>query len=142
VVNYTIPDFTLISPTGETISFSAVQKPLVIVFWASWCLASQQELLALKELQKEFPSLKFLGILQNDRLENAENFLIKNKINLPTYPDKDGKASYIFGVDSIPQFYIIDEKERVRLHYRGIGFSRTEEVGKILRKLTRGRHAF
>jgi len=141
-MNRVAENFSVISKEKEVISFATIPKPVVLIFWASWCQFCQQEVPIISTLQKEFPAVHFVGIIYNDRPENVENFVNLNGVKFPSYFDPSGKVAKTYGIDSVPQYFIIDNGGKIRLHYRGTGFSKNKAVHKTLEKLTDGGRAF
>ena len=125
------PDFKVDELNGEQqFSLSEFKGiPIVLNFWASWCLPCEVEhpyLLAIKEKN----NLIMIGINYKDKEEDAKIF-IEDKGNPYDYIGRDDSG--FFGIDmgitGVPETFIVDEKGTIVLRHVGpIDFS--DRIGK------------
>ena len=59
-----------------------VGKPLVINFWATWCVPCVEEMPELDSMAKALPSVLFVG-LGIDTVDNIEHFVAKIPVSYP-----------------------------------------------------------
>ncbi|MCB1190370.1 MAG: hypothetical protein H7A23_23510 [Leptospiraceae bacterium] len=59
-------------------------KPLLRVFWASWCVSCKEELPGLVTLQKEFPDLQIQAIAVLSELDKVQ--VVLNELGIDSYP--------------------------------------------------------
>lgn len=59
-------------------------KPLLRVFWASWCVSCKEELPGLVSLQKEFPDLQVQAIAILSELDQVQ--VVLNNLDIKSYP--------------------------------------------------------
>jgi peroxiredoxin len=108
-------DFEMIDQNGELQKLSDLKgKTIFLDFWASWCAPCRKENPNLVKTYNKFKSKGF-EIFAVSLDENKENWLkaIK-KDNLNWYHVNDlkgngNKASLIYGVEGIPDSFLIDE---------------------------------
>ncbi len=93
--------------------------PLVINFWASWCIPCRDEAPALEKLQREYSNkgIIFLGIAYQDRREDSLAFLKQYGSTYPNGPDITGEISIDYGVTGVPETYFISTKSKVLRKY-------------------------
>jgi len=63
---------------------SLIGQPLVVNFWASWCVPCVKEMPMLDELAKEVPQAKVVGVAI-DSATNVQTFLEKVPVSFPIY---------------------------------------------------------
>lgn len=106
---------------GRTeISPAAVKgRPMVINFWASWCLPCRDEAPILQKLSQEYSpkGVVFLGVAYQDRLEDSNTFLKRYGITYPNGPDTSGEISIEYGTTGIPETWFIGADGTVRYKY-------------------------
>jgi len=94
-------------------------RPIVINFWASWCVPCRLEHSTLESLaQREGVTL--YGVDYKDDPEKARAFLSElgnpfGKIN----QDKDGRVAIDWGVTGVPETFVVDSTGVIRVHYAG-----------------------
>ncbi len=103
---------------GSTVDLAALRgTPVIINFWASWCMPCRQEFPLFKErLAALGPSdgLKIIGVLYKDEPALAQRFLDDQAATWPTVDDPDGSLAAAYRVVAPPQTYFIDKDGVVR----------------------------
>lgn len=126
LVGQSAPAFALASLDGKTLDTATLRgKPVVLNFWASWCVPCQQEAPLFAELQqRRSDGVQVVGILfQETSLNNARQFIAKHKLSYPNLLDPKLDAAIAYTVAGIPQTVFIDAQGVVRAVDRG-GLSR------------------
>lgn len=80
-------------------------KPVLLNFWASWCVPCMKEFKSLKEFQKKFEDkVLIIGINNDDedQLKAIAKTQKKMQISFPIYPDIESKITNNFLISSIP----------------------------------------
>jgi peroxiredoxin len=110
------PLFTLKSLSGTPYSLKDFKgKPVLVLFWATWCPSCCEELPVLDkhfaERQEELVTL--LLAIDGEKVKRVQGYVEKNKIKLPVLLDEKEKIARSFGVNFIPAAFLIDREGRV-----------------------------
>ncbi len=91
-------------------------RPVVLNFWASWCVSCRQEAHLLEEFWKMNRSndVVFVGIAIHDTITNASDFARAFGKTYYLGLDEDGKAAIDYGVTGVPETFFIDRQGIIR----------------------------
>lgn len=110
VVGHPAPDFTITlynGTPGERLHLAALKgKPVVVNFWASWCVPCQDEapILRASWQQHQSEGIIFIGISYQDKADAATAFLTQYGITYPAGPDDaTGSIAIAYGVTGPPE---------------------------------------
>ncbi len=111
------PPFEVPGYDGRPVRLEAFRgHPVVLNFWASWCVPCQQEARNLESAYEIFRSqgVVFVGVdLQADTWDESRRFLHKYGITYPQGRDETGAVGRTYRVTSIPTTYFIGPDGRV-----------------------------
>ena len=102
------PDFTLPTLGGTEVSLSQfVGQPLLINFWASWCLPCREEMPKLVQSYEAHKAEGFMllgvNLTYSDSVPDAQAFASEFKITFPVLLDKEGVvAEKMYQIPGIP----------------------------------------
>jgi cytochrome c biogenesis protein CcmG/thiol:disulfide interchange protein DsbE len=114
------PAFTLAGMSGEGLARDALKGgPVVINFFASWCVPCRVEHPLLMRLAEQ-EHVPLYGIDYKDRPEDAMKLLAQlgdpyKRIGL----DSDGRVGLDFGVYGVPETYVVDATGHIRQRFVG-----------------------
>jgi cytochrome c biogenesis protein CcmG/thiol:disulfide interchange protein DsbE len=113
-------DFPLVSE-GTFSSQNLKGHPVVVNFWASWCLPCREEAPLLEEKWNAYRGrgIRFLGVNVKDSLEDARAFTKEFGLTFPSVRDTDLYLYTSFGLVGLPETFFIDHTYK----FRGIGAS-------------------
>lgn len=91
----------------------------MVNFWASWCVACQQEHSVLLWIKKNYP-IAIYGVNFQDDPDSARAMLMRlgNPYDIAV-KDETGATSLTLGIDVLPQTYLVDARGRIRYHHVG-----------------------
>lgn len=136
IVNGPAPSFALRTFDGKELSFSRLRgKPVVVNFWASWCLDCEYEHPTLMRAWHRYgKSVTFVGIDYQDHTSDARTFLKKYGGGWTQLSDPDQHTAIDFGVYGVPETYFIDRTGVVR--YKATGPVTWNVMTREIRKIT------
>jgi cytochrome c biogenesis protein CcmG, thiol:disulfide interchange protein DsbE len=96
--------------------------PLVLNFWASWCIPCREEAPLLESGWRHFGrrGVLFIGLNMQDLTSDARGFLSEFEIRYPTIRDQGNGVAQSYGVTGVPETYFIDARGRVVAHVIGV----------------------
>jgi cytochrome c biogenesis protein CcmG, thiol:disulfide interchange protein DsbE len=116
-----VPDFTLPGLAGAGFTGAELQtpkQPMLVNFFASWCVPCLQEAGVLGEIAKE--GLPIWGIAYKDAPAATRAFLAQNGNPYARIAmDRPGRVAINWGVYGVPETYFIDGGGIVRWRYAG-----------------------
>ena len=109
------------SKEGELLALSALRgKPLIINFWASWCVSCREEGAALQEFYAaEKGRIQLVGIAIQDTPQAAAAFAAAVGMTFPLLLDEKGSVAIDYGVTGVPETFILDAKGIIQDRFVG-----------------------
>jgi cytochrome c biogenesis protein CcmG/thiol:disulfide interchange protein DsbE len=105
------PGFSLrpLDGDGPPISLADFRgRPVVVNFWASWCVPCAKEHAVLVQGARRWgKDAQFLGIVYQDEEDLAQRFLERHGRGYPSLMDDEGKAAIAYGVYGVPETFFI-----------------------------------
>jgi cytochrome c biogenesis protein CcmG, thiol:disulfide interchange protein DsbE len=117
------PTFTLESLNSiQPVSLEAYKgKPVVLNFYASWCVPCKDEAPMLAQAAQDFGGkAAFIAIAYNDKADKAKAFGEEYNLTFPLALDDnsdDGRTSVKYALFGVPETFFIDKSGIVRKHY-------------------------
>ncbi|WP_448584892.1 DsbE family thiol:disulfide interchange protein [Thermaurantiacus sp.] len=110
--------------------------PVLVNFFASWCLPCRVEAPQLRALREK--GVEIEGIALRDTPEAIGAFLARHgnpftRIGL----DRDGKVAIAFGSSGVPETFLVDGRGIIR--HQHLGEIRPEHVPELVREIERWR---
>jgi len=117
------PSFSLPALAGGPVPLTEVDlktgKPLLVNFFASWCLPCRAEHENLMRIAKEV-GVPIIGISYKDTPEKSLRFLDElGDPFLKTASDLDGRVAIDWGVTGVPESFLLDGNGIVRYRHWG-----------------------
>ena len=122
------PAFSLVLLDGKTFNLGDYKgKPVLINFFASWCLPCREEMPVLEKMGQEYSQkgVIFLGIAIDDTEAKMNDFVARYGVTFPVGLDKTSTIQKSFGLYGIPTTYFIDKQGVINYSHSG---SVTEEL--------------
>lgn len=132
----TAPDFT-VSDGTKNIQLSQLRgKPVLLVFWATWCPPCVQETPALVELQRQMgDKLTVFAVSVDEDGDAYKNFTAKRMPGVLTARDAAKKSSSMYGTFAYPESFLIDREGKIQRKFIGANEWTSPEMLDYFRKL-------
>jgi len=103
---------------GTRIAFSSFlgNKPLVVVFWASWCTECQTEVPALNRLAAD-PAIRLLAVNVGESEKKVRSFISSYHVTYQVVRDPGWQTTTAFKIVGIPACILLDKGGEIL--YRG-----------------------
>ncbi|WP_028583611.1 TlpA family protein disulfide reductase [Desulfogranum mediterraneum] len=111
---------------GKTINMDEIigKKPVMLVFWASWCPSCKTEVPKVNRLKEQYQSqgMEFIGINIgfNDSLKRARKFIKKTKMDYPVVFDSSNDITKRYLVRGVPTIIVADSEGIVQYKHYGV----------------------
>jgi cytochrome c biogenesis protein CcmG/thiol:disulfide interchange protein DsbE len=117
------PEFNLILFNGENFQLSDQKgKPVLINFFASWCVSCGEEIPVIQKVFQEYPpdAVAFVGIAVDDTEKKAKAFMRKVGLSIPAGLDRTGEIKDAFRLYGMPTTFFIDKDGMVSYFHPGV----------------------
>lgn len=112
-------------------------RPVVMNFWASWCLACRDEAHVLESgWQRHGPEVAFVGVAVSDDAGPARAFIERFGKTYHLGPDVDGSIALDYGLFGVPETFFIGPDGRILAKH--IGPLTTAELDRRIEELRSG----
>lgn len=133
------PDFVVTDTDGNAVTLSQFfGKPIVLNFWATWCMPCVYELPDFEEVFREYGDrVVFMMINQtngySDTFQGVKDYAEICGFTFPLYFDTESSATEQYGANVLPLTVLIDRDGNIHMSYIGIlGRDSLEEHIKML----------
>ncbi len=118
------PSFSLKSIENETVYLDSLLGQYVIIdFWAVYCKSCIQGLDAMKDIFSEYKEkgLVYLAINEDGprNISKIPGLVKGHKWEYTVLYDKNGEVKELFGIQTIPEVYLLDEEGNIILRRKG-----------------------
>jgi len=93
--------------------------PVVLNFWASWCIACRAEATLLGGAAATNPDVVFVGVDVQDLRGDAIGFLRRYGVTYTAVWDKTNSTYVNYGLTGVPETYYIERRGRIVAHDTG-----------------------
>lgn len=129
------PDFDLprLRSDGSARLADLAGRPVVVNFWASWCVPCRQEFPLLKQAERDYrdDGLVIIGIAFRDIAADAKSFADDQGATWSLVTDPDRETAKAYGVRAIPQTFFIRPDGTIAKRY----FSTPENQAAMNREI-------
>lgn len=136
-----MPKFSLQDMNGKTVSSQSLlgKGPLVINFWATWCIPCMQEMTAMKPMFDKYKGkgLQVVSISIDDAKTVSK---VPAMVKLKGFPymillDSNKEVYQKFGISNAPELLVIDKNGKIVLHHQGYTPGDEKETEKAVKEL-------
>jgi cytochrome c biogenesis protein CcmG/thiol:disulfide interchange protein DsbE len=111
------PNFTArrVDAGGKLDLASLRGKPVVLNFWASWCVPCKGEAKLLEQAWQQYRSkgVVFVGVDYTDVVGDARTFMAHHGVTYPIVQDGSGRIGDKYGLTGVPETFFIDRNGRL-----------------------------
>ncbi len=122
LVGHPAPPFRLQTAEGESLALEDLAgQPIILNFWASWCLPCRAEMPELQRLHERLSGtgLVVLGVNQGETLPTIVGYRQAVGVDFPALVDARLGVSRQYGVNSLPTTFFIDRQGVIRAIFIG-----------------------
>jgi cytochrome c biogenesis protein CcmG/thiol:disulfide interchange protein DsbE len=107
--------FPALGHSGQRVSLGDYSgKPVIVNFFASWCVPCKQETpLLARFYHAEQAKVALVGLDENDVPGNATSFTHSDGVSYPVGWDPQLSAADAYGVSALPQTFFLNSKHRI-----------------------------
>jgi|GEM_PF-3172592 len=133
------PALEWITVSGDTLSWAALRndRPLVMVFWATWCRVCKKDWPKLQRIEARYRDTRNAPVWAAVAMENDASLVAKVALErgLPgtILDDRGEKNGKQLGIDFVPTVCILDSKGRVAY----FGSPNLSRIDALLKQFTR-----
>jgi peroxiredoxin len=144
--NDTIPSVTLKKIDGSIINSNTIKnegKPMIISFWATWCVPCKKELDAIHkeyaQWQKE-TGVKLVAISVDDsvRATKIETMVKSKGWNYEVYVDYKQELQKALNVTNVPYTFLIDSNGKIVWKHDAYKEGDEKHLYELVQKLSKG----
>lgn len=127
LIGHEAPNFELVNLwNGQSVDLHALRgKPVILNFWASWCLECRSEAHILEAFHQRYgrldsPQVHILGVAIQDTAEQAQAFAKQfNKTYFLGLDNTAGNIALEYGIYGVPETFFIDSQGQIRFKQIG-----------------------
>ena len=95
-------------------------RPVVVNFWASWCIPCEDEAPLIEAVARRYQArVSFVGVDILDTEASARGFLDRFGVTYPNGADPSGEVSISYGMSGVPETYFIGLDGRIARKWAG-----------------------
>ena len=143
--NRTLPSVNVKTLDGNTINTKSLEnngKPIVISFWATWCVPCKKELNAIAEVYEDWQEetgVKLVAISIDDTrsMSKVKPYVNASGWEYDVYLDPNGDLKRAMGVQQVPHTFLLNDDKEIVWQHRTYVDGDEEELLDEIKKLTK-----
>lgn len=120
--NEMVADFSLTDLSGSEIRLEDLKgKPILINFWASWCVPCREEMPLLEKYFQKYPQeIQMVAVNDGESKAVVRAFADELDLSFPILLDPQSEISRQYNVLGLPSTFFIDEGGIIKFQHTGI----------------------
>ena len=115
------PDFELETLNGQQLRLEDLRNsPVVINFWATWCIPCEAEMPLLQESYTRYPELEILAVNFAESSATVQTFVDKHDLSFEILLDPRALVQNLYRVRGYPTTYFVDEDGLIQAVHIGV----------------------
>jgi cytochrome c biogenesis protein CcmG/thiol:disulfide interchange protein DsbE len=133
-------ELPLLAGTGTLGSDDLTGFPVVVNFWASWCIPCREEMPFFERAWRDYRArgVRIVGVNVQDTEKAAAKFVEDFDITYPIVRDEDQSLARKMGLIGLPQTFFIDHTGRFLAATSGLGAISKQDLLLHIEKLLEG----
>jgi cytochrome c biogenesis protein CcmG/thiol:disulfide interchange protein DsbE len=121
VIGSPAPDFSLMDIKGETVHLSSLRgKPVLINFWATWCVPCAEEMPMIESMyEKERSQIEVLAVNADESNQKVQVYISNMGLTFLVLLDPGGNVQSLYRLRGYPTSFFIDRDGVVRAEHIG-----------------------
>lgn len=141
LAGHAAPSFTLSALDGTTLTLASFRgRPVLLNFWATWCVPCRSELPALQRFaQEQQGRWAVLGVDELEDRGSVTSFAQSLAITYPLATDTDGSVGQRYNIGGLPSTFAIDAQGIIRkVHLGPLGSTDLQQILQEMPSTTKG----
>jgi cytochrome c biogenesis protein CcmG/thiol:disulfide interchange protein DsbE len=143
--NRSLPSIDIKTLNGRTINTKSLEnngKPIVISFWATWCVPCKKELNAIAEVYEDWQEetgVKLVAISIDDTrsMSKVAPYVNASDWEYEVYLDPNGDLKRAMGVQQVPHTFLLNGENKIVWQHRTYVDGDEEELFEEIKKLAK-----
>jgi len=143
--NRSLPSVDIKTLNGRTINTKSLEnngKPIVISFWATWCVPCKKELNAIAEVYEDWQEetgVKLVAISIDDTrsMSKVAPYVNASDWEYEVYLDPNGDLKRAMGVQQVPHTFLLNGENKIVWQHRTYVDGDEEELFEEIKKLAK-----
>ena len=121
-VGQALDNFKIAQLEGSNLQLSDLKgKPVIINFWATWCIPCQDEMPLLEKYSNKLSnSLQIIGVNSQEQPDVVRDFVTKYGITFPIGLDSNGDLTRAYLINGFPTTFFVDKNGILRNMHVGV----------------------
>lgn len=131
----TAPDFSLLDPSGATLTWKDFEGKVVLIdFWGTWCPPCRAAMPSMQKLHEKYKGkpVEIVGFnVEQSKKANPAKFMADNKYTYRLLLNAEQVAPQ-YKVPGFPTFYVVGKDRKIKFAAVGFDPKHNDEISKVI----------